>query len=107
MIVRLDGYNMIIEHRTRDQSADSLSKKTEFYERQEQREADRPEIKVDFILWTRRHVIVYHLRANSTSQVDRSKINLIYPQETTILKRQTGKSMEILLKSKLVRETLK
>ena len=42
-IVRLDGYNMIIEHRTRDkhQNADSLSKKTEFYERQEQREADR------------------------------------------------------------------
>ena len=34
-IVRLDGHNMIIEHRTRDkhQNADSLSKKTEFYER--------------------------------------------------------------------------
>ena len=49
-IVRLDGYNMIIEHRTRDkhQNADSLSKKTEFYERQEQREADRPEIKEGF-----------------------------------------------------------
>ena len=46
-IVRLDGYNMTIEHRTRDkhQNADSLSKKTEFYERQEQSEADRPEIK--------------------------------------------------------------
>ena len=41
---------MIIEHRTRDkhQNADSLSKKTEFYERQEQREADRPEIKDGF-----------------------------------------------------------
>ena len=49
-IVRLDGYNMIIEPRTRDkhQNADSLSKKTEFYERQEQREADRPEIKDGF-----------------------------------------------------------
>ena len=49
-IVRLDGYNLIIEHRTRDkhQNADSLSKKTEFYERQEQREADRPEIKDGF-----------------------------------------------------------
>ena len=49
-IVRLDGYNMIIEHRARDkhQNADSLSKKTEFYERQEQREADRPEIKDGF-----------------------------------------------------------
>ena len=46
----LDGYNMIIEHRTRDkhQNADSLSEKTEFYERQEQREADKPEIKDGF-----------------------------------------------------------
>ena len=34
-IVRLDDYHMIIEHRMRDkhQNADSLSKKTEFYER--------------------------------------------------------------------------
>ena len=41
---------MIIEHRTRDkhQNADSLRRKTEFYERQEQREADRPEIKDGF-----------------------------------------------------------
>ena len=41
-IVRLDGYNMIIEHRTRDkrQNADNLSKKTKFYERQDQREAE-------------------------------------------------------------------
>ena len=49
-IVRLDGYNLIIEHRARDehQNADSLSKKTDFYERQEQRDADRPEIKDGF-----------------------------------------------------------
>ena len=33
---------MIIEHRDKHQKADSLSKKTEFYERQEQSEADRP-----------------------------------------------------------------
>ena len=41
---------MIIEHRTRDkhQNADSLSKKTKFYERQKQREANRPEIKEGF-----------------------------------------------------------
>ena len=50
LIVRLDGYIKIIEHRTRDknQNADSLSKKTEFYERQEQREEDKPEIKDGF-----------------------------------------------------------
>ena len=49
-IVRLDGYNMIIEHRKRDKhkNADSLSKMTEFYERQEQREADRSEIENGF-----------------------------------------------------------
>ena len=41
---------MIIEHRTRDkhQNANSLSKMTEFYVRQEQREANRPEIKEGF-----------------------------------------------------------
>ena len=49
-IVSLDGYNMIPEHRTRDkhQNADSLSKKPESFERQEQREADKPEIKDGF-----------------------------------------------------------
>ena len=38
-IVRLDGYHMIREHRTRDkhQNADSLNKKTEFYERLEEK----------------------------------------------------------------------
>ena len=46
-ILLLDGYNLIIKLRTRDnhQNADNLSKNNLFYERQEQREADRPEIK--------------------------------------------------------------
>ena len=35
-IVRLNGYHMIIEHR----NADSLSKKTEFHERLEQKQAN-------------------------------------------------------------------
>ena len=49
-IVRLDGYHMIIEHRKRDkhQNADSLSKKTQFYERLEQKEANQAEIKEGF-----------------------------------------------------------
>ena len=49
-IVRLDGYHMIIEHRMRDkhQNADSLSKKTEFYERLEQKQANQAEIKEGF-----------------------------------------------------------
>ena len=50
-IVRLDGYHMIIEHCTRDkhQNADSLSKKkTEFYERLEEKQANQSEIKDGF-----------------------------------------------------------
>ena len=49
-IVRLDGYHMIIEHRTRDkhQNADSLSKKTAFYERLEEKQANQAEIKDGF-----------------------------------------------------------
>ena len=49
-IVRLDGYHMIIEHRTRDkyQSADSLSKKTEFYDRLEEKQPIKKKSKTDF-----------------------------------------------------------
>ena len=43
----LDGYHLIIEHRMRNkhQNADSLSKKTEFYEKLEQKQANQAEIK--------------------------------------------------------------
>ena len=46
-IVRLDGYHLIIEHRSRDkhQNADSLSKKKEFYERLEEKQANQAETK--------------------------------------------------------------
>ena len=49
-IVRLDEYHMIIEHRTRDkhQNADSLSKKTEFYERLEEKQGNQAEVKDGF-----------------------------------------------------------
>ena len=51
-IVRLEEYHMIIEHWTRDkhQNADILSKKTEFYERLEERQASEAEIKNGFSL---------------------------------------------------------
>ena len=47
---RDQSYNRIIEHRKgeKNQKTDNLSKKTEIYERQEQWEADRPEIKDRF-----------------------------------------------------------
>ena len=43
---------MIIEHRMRDkhQNADSLSKKTEFYERLEQKQANQAEIREEFLI---------------------------------------------------------
>ena len=49
-IVRLDGYHMIIEHTMRDKhlNADNLSKKTEFYERLEQKQVNQAEIKAGF-----------------------------------------------------------
>ena len=49
-IVRLDGYHILIEHRMRDkhQNADSLSKKTEFYERLEQKQANQAKMKKGF-----------------------------------------------------------
>ena len=55
-IVRLDGYHMIIEHRMRDkhQNADSLSKKTEFYERLEQKQANQAEKKKDSRFWAKK-----------------------------------------------------
>ena len=73
-IVHLDGYNMIIEHRTRDkhQNADSLSKKTEFYERQEQRKRQTgPKSKMVFPSWIRNRMIVFHSQDGSTSQANR------------------------------------
>ena len=49
-IVRLDCYHMIIEQTMRDkhQNADNLSKKTEFYERLEQKQANQAEVKERF-----------------------------------------------------------
>ena len=111
-IVRLDGYNMIIEHSTRDkhQNADILSKKTEFYERQEQREADRAEIKDGFSFMDKETYDSLPL----TRWLDKSGKPIEdhpelpeEPQKKTILKKKRGIPIEITLKSKIVRETLK
>ena len=111
-IVRLDGFNMIIEHRTRDkhQNADSLSKKTEFYDRQEQREADRPEIKDGFSFMDKEAYDSLPL----TKWLDKSGKPIEdhpelpkEPPERTILKKNRGVPIEVILKSRIVRETLK
>ena len=111
-VVRLDGYNMIIELRTRDkhQNADSLSNKTEFYERQEQREADRREIKDGFSLMDKETYdslpLARWLNKSGKPIEDHPEIAKEHP-EKTILKRTQEVPMEIMLKSKIVRETLK
>ena len=111
-IVRLDGYNMIIEHRTRDkhQNADSLSKKTEFYERQEQREADRPEIKDGFSFMDKETYdslpLMRWLDKSGKPIEDQPELPKKLP-EKTVLKKKRGMPIGIILKSKIVRETLK
>ena len=112
-IARLDGYNMIIEHRTRDehQKADSLSKKTGLsYERQEQREADRPEIKDGFSFMDKEtYDSLPHTRWLDKSGEpieDHPELPKEHP-EKTILKKTRGLPMGIMLNSKIVRETLK
>ena len=111
-IVRLDGYNMIIEHRTRDkhQNADSLSKKTEFYERQEQREADRPEIKDGFSFMDKETYDSLPLPRWLDKSGKPIEDHPELPKETpekTILKKNRGMPIGIILKSKIVRVTLK
>ena len=111
-IVRLDGYNMIIEHKTRDkhQNADSLSKKTEFYERQEQRKADRPEIKDGFSFMDKETYDSLPLTrwlSKSGKPIEHHPELPKERPEKTILKRNQGMPMEIMLRSKIVRETLK
>ena len=111
-IVRLDGYNMIIEHRTRDkhQNANSLSKKTEFYERQEQREADRPEIKDGFSFMDKETYdsppLTRWLDKSGKPIEDHPELPK-EPPEKTILKKTRGMPIGIMLKSKIVREALK
>ena len=109
---RLDGYNMIIEHRTRDkhQNANSLSNKTEFYERQEQREADKPEIKDGFSFMDKETYdslpLTRWLDKSGKPIEDHPELQEERP-ERTILKKNGGMPMEVTLKSKIVRETLK
>ena len=111
-IVRLDGYNMIIEHRTRDkhQNAGSLSKKTEFYERQEQREAERPNIKDGFSFMDKKTYdslpLTRWLNKSGKPIEDHPESPKEHP-EKKILKKTRVTQIGIMLKSKIVRETLK
>ena len=111
-ILRLDEYNMKTEYRTRDkhQNADSLSKKTEFYERQEQREADRPEIKDGFSFMdmeTYDSLPLTRWLGKSGKPIEDHPELPKEPPEKTVLKKKRGMPIGIILKSKIVRKTLK
>ena len=99
-IVRLDMYNMIIEHRARDkhQNADSLSKKTEFYERQEQREADGHEIKDGFSFMNKETYdslpLTRWLDKSGKPIEDHPELPK-EPPEKTVLKKKRGKPIGI------------
>ena len=102
----------MIEQRTKNkhQNADILSKKTDFYERQEQREDDRPEIKDGFsFMDTETYDSLPHTRwLDKSGKPKEDHPELVTEnQETIILKRKSGKPVEIMLKSKIVRETVK
>ena len=110
--MRLDGHNMIIEHKTRykHQNADSLSKKTEFYERQEQREADRPEIKDGFSFMDKETYdslpLTMWLERSGKPIEDHSERPAEH-EAKEILKRNPGSPMEMMIKSEIVSKRLK
>ena len=87
-----------------------MSKKTEFYERQEQREADRQEIEDGFSFMDKETYdslpLTKGLEKSSKPIEDHPEL----PEEPpgrTILKKNRGIPIGIMLKSKVVRETLK
>ena len=111
-IVRLDGYHMIIEHRMRGkhQNADSLSKKTEFYERLEQKQANQAEIKEGFSFLDKETYEALPL----TRWLDKSghpipghpELPVEKAAEIKILSKEDPVPLDLLLRSNLVQQEL-
>ena len=111
-IVRLDGYHMIIEHRMRDkhQNADRLSKKTEFYERLEQKQANQAEIKEGFSFLEKETYEALPL----TRWLDKSghpipghpELPVEKAAEIKILSKKDPVPLDLMLRSNLVRQEL-
>ena len=111
-IVRLGGYHMIIEHRMRDkhQNADSLSKKTEFYERIELKQANQAQIKEGFTFLNKETYEALPL----TRWLDKSEHpipgNLEVPLEKAaeikILSKKDPVPLDLLLRSNLAQREL-
>ena len=111
-IVRLDGYHMINEHRMRDkhQNADSLSKKTEFYERLEQKQANQAQIKEGFSFLDKETYEALPL----TRWLDKSghpipghpELPVEKAAEIRILSKEDPVPLDLLLRSNLVQQEL-
>ena len=111
-IVRSDGYHMIIEHRMNDkhQNADSLSKKTEFYERLEQKQANQAQIKEEFSFLNKETYQALPL----TRWLDKSGHPIpghpVVPAEKAakinILSKKDTVALDLLLRSNLVQQEL-
>ena len=111
-IVRLDGYHMIIEHRMRvkHQNADILSKKTEFYERLEQKQANQAEIKEGFSFLDKETYEALPL----TRWLDKSghpipghpELPVEKAAEIKILSKEDPVPLDLLLRSNLVQQEL-
>ena len=111
-IVRLDGYHMIIEHRMRDkhQNADSLSKKTVFYERLEQKQANQAEVKEGFSFLDKETYEALPL----TRWLDKSghpipehpELPVEKAAEIKILSKEDPVPLDLLLRSNLVQQEL-
>ena len=103
---------MIIEHRMRDkhQNADSISKKAEFYERLEQKQANQAEIKEGFLFLDKETYEALSL----TRCLDKSGLPIPgHPElpvekaaEIKILSKEGPVPLDLLLRSNLVQQEL-
>ena len=110
--MRLDGYHTIIELTMRDknQNNDSLSKKTEFYERLEQKQANQAEIKEGFSFLNKETYEALPL----TRWLDKSghpipghaELPVEKAAEIKILSQKDPVPLELLLRSNLVQQEL-
>ena len=111
-IVRLDGCHMIIEHRMRDkhQNADSLSKKTEFYESLEQKQANQAEIKEGFSFLDKETYEALPLTRwldKSGHQIpEHHELPVEKAAEIKILSQKDPVPLDLLLRSNLVQQEL-
>ena len=111
-IVRLHGYHMIIEHTKREkhQNADSLSKKTEFYERLEQKQANQAEIKEGFSFLNKENYealpLARWLDKSGHPILGQPELPVEKAAEIKILSKKVPVPLDLLLRSNLVEQEL-